>query len=180
MFNIFNPFTTDESSSWEASYKIPLQLNFQTESLNNIRIGDPLEKLRAFGRPDNGQPFKQGRFEYYLLGLEVEGEHGRIINFMFMVNPQKDRVTKHFLYTRIEESPSEFANCELTLIPANGRRLNINRSTKLKDVEQTLGVAPEKEFAGRYCENSTYQQGGITLFFVWLEDGTIEEIIVEQ
>jgi hypothetical protein len=95
MFNIFNLFTTDESSNWESSYKISLQLNFQTESLNNIRIGDPLEKLRAFGRPDNSHALKKGRFEYYQLGLEVEGEGGKIINFVFMVNPPTQTVTKH-------------------------------------------------------------------------------------
>ena len=166
MLNIFNLFAKDESSNWAPSYKIPLWLNLQTESLNNVRIGDPLEKLQVFGRPDNSRPFKKGRFEYHQLGFEAEGENGRIINFCFMVG----------------DNQAKFANCELTLTTYNGRQLSINRFTTLKEVEQILGAAPEKEFDEDegYCYDSNYPQGRLSLYFSWLEDGRIEEIIIEN
>jgi hypothetical protein len=49
-------------------------------------------------------------------------------------------------------------------------------------VEQILGIAPEKEFDQDegFCQSSSYRQGNLTLFFQWLEDGKIEEIIVEK
>lgn len=176
MLKIFDRFFTDESSSWEPSRKTPLHLNFQTESLNGVRIGDAPEKLRVFGRPDNRQPFKNSRFEYHLLGFEAEHEDGQIINFCFMVNPLPSAVLNYFGNATYKEGPPEFANCELVLTAVSGRQLNINRFTTSSDVERILG-APDDEDSG--VKMSSYRQNRLSLVFSFQEDETIEEIIVE-
>ena len=175
MFNLLNLFFKDESSQWKPSYKIPLWFDIQTESLNNIRIGDAAEKLRAFGRPANKRPFKTGRFEYHLLGFEVETENNRIINFCFMVNDQS------FSGGGITYR-ARYANCELTITLANGRQLKIDRMTRIADVEEILGVSPNKDFDDEdgKCDGSSYVEGRLSLYFSWLEDGRIEDIIVEM
>jgi hypothetical protein len=175
MFNLWSLFYKDESSQWEPSHKIPLWFDIQTESLNNIRISEPAENLRAFGRPDNKSPFKTGRFEYYQLGFEAETENKRIINFCFMVNDESfsgGGVTYR----------ARYANCELTITLTNGRQLTIDRMTRRGDVEKILGIAQNKDFDPEdgKCYGSSYAQGRLSLYFSWLEDGRIEDIIVEM
>ena len=167
MFNIFNIFSKDESSNWQPSYKIPLWFNCQTASLNNVKIGDSAENLRAFGRPNNKLPFKDEKFEYYQLGFDVETENGKISNFCFMFNGTPEPT---------------FANCELSLTTNNGGQLSLNRYTKIDYIEQILGVAPNKNFDEDegFCYDSFYRFGDLQVSFFWLEDGSLEELIVEK
>jgi hypothetical protein len=168
MFNFFsNLFYRDESSNWDAVRKVPLRLNLSAESLNDVRIGDSPEKLRVFGRPDNSRPFKTGRFDYYFLGFDVEIENGKIINFSFKFN---------------EMYQPDFVGCELNITLINGGQITANRFTKRQDVEQILGESPNKAFDKDedYYYSSSYRLGCLSIYFSWLKNDRLEEIIVEK
>lgn len=170
MFNLFNLFAKDESSNWEKGFNISLVLNLQTETLNNIRIGDLYENLRIFGRPDNKQPFKKERFIYSQLGLDIEGSNGKIEAFILVPN-------KPFF----AGSKKEFAHCEFTLVTRNSRQISINKQTNLKGIEYIFGVSPEKEiYEGIDIIDASYRQGNLLLEFEFSSDGTIRELSVEK
>lgn len=162
-----NLFYKDETSNWEAVRKVPLRLNLSTESLNDVRIGDPAEKLRVFGRPDNLHPFRAARFEYQFLGFDVEIENGKIINFGFKFN---------------EMFQQNFIGCELNITFLNGGQITVNRFTKRADIEQILGESSNKGFDKDegYYYSSSYRQGNLSVYFSWLKNDRLEEIIVEK
>ena len=169
MFNILDYFLKDESSQWGESYKVPLSLNLQTETLNGLRIGDEFQKLSVFGRPNNRQPFKRNRFSYYTLGLDVDGMNGKIEAFTFMIDE-----------TAVYSHPQRFANCEFTVLTKNGRQMTINKFTNLREIEQVFGAAHDKDIDEELDSiSATYRQNNLSIEFECLYNGSVVMLCVD-
>lgn len=170
MFSFWDFFAKDESANWKEVVKIPLSMNLQMGTLNGIRLVDPLEKLSILGRPDNKKAFKDERFIYSLLGLEIGGYNGKIDGFTFVTNR-----------TFYPGSKKPFAHCEITFITYGGRHIYINKSTNLRDIETVFGIPTEKEEYPELNQTvSIYNTRDSITEFECSYDGSITEISVDS
>ena len=157
-------FTKDPSAEWSECRRVPLSLYLPYESLNNVAIGDPYQKLSVFGRPGNSHPFKYNRFIYYPLGLVVEGENGKVEYFEFVMSDEYEK----------RHSP-----CTVTVTGGSGGQIEISPQTRLKDVEGVLGKSEDKE----EDENEIicrYKQGKLLLEFECSPEGAVKKLYVER
>lgn len=128
MKNPPNAPSKDPSSKWSECFQTQLLLNLSDASLNTVTINDPFQKLKTLGRPDNRNPFKQGRFIYYKLGVEVRGVNNMIELFTFFM---QDEMKKH-------------KSCQVNLINESGSEILLYKNTFPKEIISILGN-PENE-----------------------------------
>jgi hypothetical protein len=157
-------FTKDPSAQWPECRRLPLSLYLPYESLNNVAIGDPYQKLSLFGRPSNKHPFKYNQFIYYPLGLIIEGGNERVEYFAFIMQDEYEK--KH-------------APCTVTVTSMSGGRVEINPETDLTKVERVLGKPEEKEEDEDevICR---YKQGKLLLEFECSSEGLVRRLHVER
>jgi hypothetical protein len=157
-------FTKDPSSEWTECRQVRLSLYLPNESLNDVAIGDPYQKLSVFGRPNNKHPFKYNKFIYYPLGLIVEGENEKVEYFEFIMRDEYEK--KHF-------------SCGVIVTGVSGGMVEINPHTNLTEVERVLGDSEDKQEDDDeiICR---YKQGNLLLEFECSSDGLVRRLHVER
>ena len=101
-------FFRDPTRDWPESRRVPLVYDLAGRELNGIPQGAPAERLRAFGRPSNRKPIRNGNFAYPRLGIEIGlVKPGRVDMVMCVFQAKVGD-------TDVDEHP-EFRPCEIEL-----------------------------------------------------------------
>ncbi|MBN1904316.1 MAG: hypothetical protein JW927_04390 [Deltaproteobacteria bacterium] len=125
---IFNIFNKDPSKSWPQWKRMPLTLDLRDFRLNQIKIGDKLETLMSFGKPNNKNPFRDNSFQYDALGCLIEIYDGVIGYFAIAI--QKDEYTP-------------FDTTVVKLIAPDAKALQVKKTTAKSEINELLGM-PKK------------------------------------
>ena len=123
-------FGNDLSTNWQDQTSQPLCLNLDDSSLNGVAIGNPSSKLSIFGRPSNNRPFKDLRFTYQILGIEIEIENDLISYFGFPLNRQSNDAT---------------GPCEFTLVFPDGHSCFVDDKTQAQALLDSLSTPFESD-----------------------------------
>ena len=141
-------FGNDPSTNWPEHVTKILSLNLADLSLNSLTIGTSAHELSAFGRPSNKRPFKEKRFTYHKLGIEIEIENDLVSYFAFPLARQ----------------PNDFTGpCALTLVLPNGSRSSVDSNADVKDLLENLPAPME-----------THREKDETIYFISIEGNTLE------
>ena len=141
-------FGKDPSADWPERAPQSLRLSLADLSLNNMAIGDSSDRLSTFGRPSNNRPFKEERFTYQNLGIEIEIEHDSISYFAFPLARQENDFT---------------GPCMLTLVFPDGHSLSVDGNTGVKVLLENLPVPAE-----------THKDDDETIYLVTIKGNTLE------
>jgi hypothetical protein len=120
----------DPADAWPEAGVRGLVLAFDDGSLNGVRLGQPAERLRIFGRPDNRRPSRSGRYIFRRLGLVVETEKGSVDYLAFVVEDLE----------RLGLEP-----CRVTLELAGGARLHLGPGAVQREIVAALGEPEERD-----------------------------------
>ena len=74
-------FGRDETRDWPSATARTIKLDLRAPSLDGVRIGDPFERLRAFGRPQGRRPSRYRSCLFPALGLIAEHVDRRVVYF---------------------------------------------------------------------------------------------------
>jgi len=83
---IFDFLSKDPTKTWGDASRRRLTLDLSRGSLNNIKLDDPVDRLRPWGKPDNENAHKDGWFMYKESGLIVGADNQKIESFGMIVN----------------------------------------------------------------------------------------------
>ena len=89
-------FLGDDTRHWPEHRRTPLTLDLSRQALNGVRLGEPVDRLRNFGRPDNQRPRRAGYFSYPASGFSVIVDNGaRVHEFAvaLVTDPTEPRLT---------------------------------------------------------------------------------------
>jgi hypothetical protein len=155
----------DPTADWPQCQPVPLTLTLPEAAVNGIAIGDNYAGLRAFGRPNNPEPYQSNRFDYYPLGLIVEGQHETIEYFEFKI--QED------------DGDSEIWTCKVTLIDRGHDPITLSGDTNISVIEGMWG-APDKrhDFDDEIVD--WYERGPWVMEFVWSKRGWLQHASIER
>jgi len=141
-------FGHDPSADWPDHATQPLRLNLADLSLNDLAIGTSSNELSAFGRPSNKRPFKEKRFIYHKLGIEIEIENGLVSYFAFP----------------LVRMPNDFTGpCVLTLVFPDRSSSSVDGNTDVKVLLERLPVPLE-----------THNDDEETIHFISIDGNTLE------
>jgi hypothetical protein len=90
-------------------------------SFADLRLGDPVESISRFGAPENSRPTRDGVYEYYSQGFDLDATEGKVGGFSFMWSAQNP--AKSFQGT----------------FSWNGRPVNLGPSVREADILSTFG-----------------------------------------
>ena len=121
----------DDTRDWPASQTGPLVLDLSARSLNNVKIGEPADRLRAFGRPAGKQPRRDRRFRYPARGVQIDIDPaGKVDEF-------------HIFLASVGHEPDMRPNrCSIVL---HGKSVDLAPGSKLADITAALPVTPKTE-----------------------------------
>lgn len=124
--NLFRP---EETRDWPDVRPAPLTLDLSRQSLNNVRLGDPADRLKLIGRPKFGKTGDVRYYDYPTLGMQACASPGGIVSFGVAIG---------------DVEPSIPPAQSLTLM-YRGRSITIKRATRLSEVATALGVTPKED-----------------------------------
>ena len=161
---LFDIFFSDPVKKWIKNEPFSPKLNLKDLSLNNIKIGDPWEKLEKLGRPDNSNPLKNQSFQYYSSGCTVEIYEGKVDAFSIAVSGEQ--------YDNLIPTKS-------SLLCDDGELIAINEKSKISTLQPHLGEELEKEVDDEEI-NFCYETEKALLELDCSLNGIIMRIFVEE
>lgn len=83
---IFDFLSKDPTKTWGAASRRRLTLDLSRGALNKLRLDDPVDSLRMYGKPDNEKAYKDGWFMYKESGLIVGVDNTKVESFEVIVS----------------------------------------------------------------------------------------------
>jgi hypothetical protein len=121
----------DETRHWPAPQARPLTMDVARQSLNGVKLGDPADRVREFGRPRDRRPITAGMFMYPAQGVAVFlDKAGRVMSAGVAID-------------RSPEIPQGFEPAPALTLVLNGRSLVVKAGTTLDELTSRLGVSPK-------------------------------------
>jgi hypothetical protein len=88
---LFDYFSrTDITRGWVADDDLRLEFNFDDCSLNDVELGDRIDRLNALGPAEDPAAARRGWLRYFSLGLEIESSNEQIDAFVLVWNAYGD------------------------------------------------------------------------------------------
>lgn len=121
----------DDTRRWPANVPALLTLDLTRQTLGKVRLGDPADRLEAFGRPANPRPRRTRFFDHRPAGFSVVlDEQDRVREFTVAIGPDP-------------LDPAVRPVSSLTLV-LGARSAELRAGVRLDDVFARLGVRPKQ------------------------------------
>ncbi len=128
---IFDIFMSDPLKGWPEHIGVKGRLDLKSFLLDATGIGDSAESLRKYGRPDEKQPYRSGRFSYGQSGCYFEIEEKKVCYIAIVLqNDERDKL-----------SP-----VAVTIVAADSSKLTLTGESMAQEIRDTLGPPASSDY----------------------------------
>lgn len=153
----------DPTLDWPEPRPATLTLDLGRQTLNGVRIGEPAERLRLFGRPRFSRNGDYQYFDYPTLGVQCVADAKGIVSFG----------------VAIENVEPSIPPAQSLVVQMNGGGMTVRRGGRLAELSRSLGVKPTEDRDEDEI-NATFSAGSCDCAIECGADGSIRWVELTQ
>jgi hypothetical protein len=156
----------DPTEDWPPAPTVPLEYDFDKNTLCGVKIGSPVEDFRKLGRAqDTPKARKSAALYYYSLGFYLDLEGGRAMDFSFFFTDD---------WSDPANGPKPFkGKCRIA-----GREVRLDANTTEQQLVEWLGQPADRDPDDESITLRFQRPGNVTYDFDLTADGKLRELIV--